>query len=367
MVRSELKKNLMESNHKVIALQSELSDTKNKLNQARANQETASAEARSNKDKVRTLEESMQTLKMDCQQATNVRDDCLVELKSVKLCNQTLIDELKESQKSYKSMSKELRSKKCSTCEKKPLNSISPASTSQVPDSHDYRSKYLTLQKQHNDLLKKEQILEKKFVELTITANANGTNVAHSITSPVPYHQQVNGSAPRENKLLIDISRLKQSKDKMYKEKRTWQDKYNATNIQLKEMQVRKEALLGEIKVLQDKLKVSDESNALLQLARQDWEGENCSTKENLKVSLENIKKLQELNQRYERGILELHQQMLASEQTMQAFQENELLVSRELDDSKRMLEAVKKTNEDLTSEVVALKEKLAIASRSWF
>lgn len=367
VVHSELKKNLMESNHKVIVLQLELSDTKNKLNQSRANQEAALNQIRSNEDMMRAPEESIQSLKTDCQQATNARDDYLVDLKSVQLCNQTLINELKESQKSYKSVSKELLSKKgkCSTCKKKPLNSINPASTSQVSDNHDYRSKYLNLRKQHNDLLKKEQILEKKFVELIV--NANSPNVAHGITNPVSYHHQVNGSVPRENKLLIDISRLKQSKDKMFKEKRTFQDKYNATNTQLKDMQVHKEPLLGEIKVMQDQLKASDESNALLQLGKQNWESENCSTKENLKVSLENTKKLQELNQRYERGTFVLHLQTLASEQIMQAFHENELLEPKELDNFKSVLETVKITSENLTSEIVALKEKLAIATRCWF
>lgn len=371
VVRSELKKNLMESNHKVIALQTELSNTKDKLNQARTDHEKALTQVRDNKDMVKTITESLESLKTDCQQATDARDNCLMELKSVKLCNQALINELKESQKSYTSVHKELqslRSKKdrCSTCEKKPMNSNGSA---QVLDSQaDYRSKYLDLQKQHSDLLKKEQILEKKFVELTVSTNGPNA-VLHGIADQVPYRQQVNDSKARESRLLIDISRLKQSKDKMYKEKRAFQDKYNATNIQLKEMQVHKDSLLAEIKVLQDKLKVSDESGALLQQVKQDWQDENRSTKEKLKVSLDNIKRLQELNQKYTSEILALRQKMIILEQMVEAFQENELfiLVSKELDDSQSMLESAKITNNDLTSEIIALKEKLAIATRSWF
>lgn len=375
VVRSELKKSLTESNHKIIALQTELSNTKAKLDEARANHETALIQARTSKDTVKEITETMQSLKMDCQQVADARDDYMMKLKSVKLCNQTLIDELKESQKSYNSINKELNSlrskkEKCSTCEKKPLNSIgvveAVTSTNSSSNSQDYRSKYLDLQKQNNDLLEKKKILEKKFVELTISANSS--NVAQEITYHAPqHHQQGNGTHSRENKLLIDISRLKKSKDKMYKEKCNFQGKYNATNIQLKEMQANKEALLGEIKALKEKLKASDESVALLEQAKQDWQDDTSSTKERLKTSLENVILLKNLNQKYAAEIVVVHSKLAASEQMMQAFQENELVVSKELDELKSMLESANISNNDLSSEIVTLKEKLATATRSWF
>ncbi|KAL9553474.1 hypothetical protein MBANPS3_003268 [Mucor bainieri] len=371
--RDELKKNLMESMHKVLTLETELSNTKDKLSQACSDREVALAQVRNHKDMVRGIAESMQSLERNYQQVTDARDNCLVELESVKLCNQTLINELKESQKLYNTLvNKELhtlrlKKEKCSSCEKKPLNSIGPSNTTHVSDNHNYRLKYLDLQKQHSDLLEKEQILEKKFVELTVSANDLNVVTNDGLASQMSYHHQVNDSTSRENRLLIDISRLKQSKDKMYKEKRHFQDRYNATNMQLKETQRHNEALLDKIKVLQYKLKASDESVSLLQQIKQDWEDENQPTKEKLRLSLGSVKKLQELNQKYATEIAALHEKMIVSEQMMQAFQENELLVSKELDEVKSLLESSKITNDDLTSEVAVLKEKLATATRSWF
>ncbi|GAN05144.1 hypothetical protein MAM1_0083d04613 [Mucor ambiguus] len=44
----------------------------------------------------------------------------------------------------------------------------------------------------------------------------------------------------------------------------------------------------------------------------------------------------------------------------------NELLTSKELNNSKNILESTKMKNDDFTIEIVALKEKLVTATRSW-
>lgn len=385
VVHNELKKSLVEANHKIIALQSELSSTKDKLSQSRINHENALVQVRDEKGILMATIESMETLKTDYQQVMDAKNNYSTELDSIKLCNQTLTSKLQECQKSYKAAELELRSyrsrkEKFNSCETKPFNNNginrSANNSNYVPENQNFQTKYFDLQKQHRDLLTKEQILEKRFVELTLKVDSSTSIAETSNTTPYFYHleKQLADTKTRENRLLTDVSKLKQIKDRVIKEKRYLQDKYNATNIQLKKVQVGKETWLAEIKALQEKLKASDDSIALLQEIRSNWENENRSMQEKLKISMENIKKLQELKQKYVSENLVLHEKVAVSEQMMEAFQENELLVSKEIDVSSALLasanfecDRLKISNDVLKSEIVVLKDQLAVATRSWF
>lgn len=388
VVHNELKKNLVEANHKIIALQSELSSTKDKLSQSRINHEDALVQVRDEKGILMATIKSMEALKTDYQQVIDAKNSYSSELDSIKLCNQTLISKLQECQKSYKAAELELKSyrsrkEKCNSCEKKPFNNNSNNNNNRsvnnsnyIPENQNFQTKYFDLQKQHRDLLTKEQILEKKFVELTLKVNSSSSIAEASNTTPYFYHleKQLADTKTRENRLLTDVSKLKQIKDRVIKEKRYLQDKYNATNMQLKKVQFDKETWLAEIKALQEKLKASDGSIALLQEIKSNWENENRSMQEKLKFSMENIKKLQELKQKYVSENLVLREKVTVSEQMMKAFQENELLVSKEIDVSNTLLasanfecDRLKISNDVLKSEIVVLKDQLAVATRPWF
>lgn len=278
----QLKKSLATTKIVIDDFQEQLAIAENNLIVARRDYNDLLQSTNEKKYDMENLKQELAQVKTGYLEELHLKSEYIGKVIDLTSSNKTLTNELEDLKKKNTSLEKDLK--------------FQQEKNSQILKKHNYENDYFSLKRSFNDLVVKQDILQSKFIDLSIAGTPKEDEIKSHIQN---LEKQLVDSKTKETKSLADIKKMSKKnqnvindKKRIIDEKQKLEKKFSMINEYATKLKEYKKNWVNENRNLHEQLKTARENLSKLQQFKENWIAENRSLHEKLKSSKENIRNL---------------------------------------------------------------------------